>query len=329
MAPPPLRVDPQPPSGGSPVAQVPEVGPEVGEEPPNPLLISGQEWRDLGNGLAPDQRHLAGFTDYQSKVHVEKVCVDPSDFSIQDAFELAFPVDFFRDMNRWTNQALHAYMPRFSFHEFLKCFGILFLKCLSNTDDMKDLWKTDDDDILPAMNVGTRFGIGKTRFESFRHFLRMNAPYDGDDRWQPVRGLVEAFNRHRLAMISPGSHLIVDESMSQWYCRDDKTPIMKETGHPHVTHIDRKPVDMGAEIKNITDEDIKVIMRIEIQEAKEAMRVKEFMDKHDHHTAVVLRLSKPWFNSRRVICGDSAFASLKTVKALLEEGLYFIGVVKQ
>ena len=41
-----------------------------------------------------------------------------------------------------------------------------------------------------------------------------------------------------------------------------------------------------------------------------------------------MRLSKPWHRSKRVILGDSWFASVSTAKRLMEVGLYFTRVVK-
>jgi hypothetical protein len=43
---------------------------------------------------------------------------------------------------------------------------------------------------------------------------------------------------------------------------------------------------------------------------------------------VVLRLIEPWFATERVIIGDSAFSSVKTAEALLQQGLHYMGVVK-
>jgi hypothetical protein len=47
-----------------------------------------------------------------------------------------------------------------------------------------------------------------------------------------------------------------------------------------------------------------------------------------HGCIVVEELARPWFYTRRVICGDSYFASKSTALELLRLGLGFIGVVK-
>jgi predicted metal-dependent enzyme (double-stranded beta helix superfamily) len=50
--------------------------------------------------------------------------------------------------------------------------------------------------------------------------------------------------------------------------------------------------------------------------------------RYPKHVAMVLRLCKNWFGKGHIIYGDSAFASVATVSALLERGCYFIGMLK-
>ena len=47
-----------------------------------------------------------------------------------------------------------------------------------------------------------------------------------------------------------------------------------------------------------------------------------------HGTQVVKQLIEPWFNSNRVVCADSAFASIGCAVELKRLGMRFIGVVK-
>ena len=47
------------------------------------------------------------------------------------------------------------------------------------------------------------------------------------------------------------------------------------------------------------------------------------------HGCVVLKeLVEPWWFTKRIVCGDSYFASVSTAKELLRLGMRFIGVVK-
>jgi hypothetical protein len=97
---------------------------------------------------------------------------------------------------------------------------------------------------------------------------------------------------------------------------------------PHVTKIPRKPKSSGCELKAAADVVSMIMLRLEIQEGKEAMRLKKFMNDYPHHVAVTLRLVEPWFRTGRIIKADSAFSSFLTAIALLKFGLFFIGIVK-
>ena len=46
---------------------------------------------------------------------------------------------------------------------------------------------------------------------------------------------------------------------------------------PHVTRIDRKPKEVGCEIKNCADADTKVMLQLEIQEGAEIMCTREYV----------------------------------------------------
>lgn len=67
----------------------------------------------------------------------------------------------------------------------------------------------------------------------------------------------------------------MDESLSAWrgrvhgnYCSD---------GMPHMTKIKRKPKGVGAELKDAVCSQTQVIIALEIQEGKEEMVTKKFM----------------------------------------------------
>jgi hypothetical protein len=47
-----------------------------------------------------------------------------------------------------------------------------------------------------------------------------------------------------------------------------------------------------------------------------------------HGTQVLLQLTTPWFNSNRIVCADSYFASVGAAQEMIRNGLRFIGVVK-
>ena len=87
-------------------------------------------------------------------------------------------------------------------------------------------------------------------------------------------------------------------------------------GLPHVTKIIRKPKGIGAELKALADGDTGCLIAVEIQEGKEQMATKEFTRELGSDTALTLRLCKHYFGSERIVIGDSAFSSLKTLMEL-------------
>jgi hypothetical protein len=113
--------------------------------------------------------------------------------------------------------------------------------------------------------------------------------------------------------------------MSYWKGKDGK---WRKRGLPHVTKIKRKPKGIGTELKNIADATSGLMLRLEIQEGKEAMQRKEFSREYGAGTAVTLRLTRPWWDTGRAVGGDSAFSSVKTAKQCKLRGIDFFGVVK-
>ena len=69
-----------------------------------------------------------------------------------------------------------------------------------------------------------------------------------------------------------------------------------------------------------------VIIALEIQEGKDAMATKKYMQEWKKTgTAQVLRLTEPWHGTGRVI---NAFASVTTAEACRMYGMHFTGLVK-
>ena len=97
---------------------------------------------------------------------------------------------------------------------------------------------------------------------------------------------------------------------------------------PHKTKLPRKPKGVGTEIKSLACGDTGIILKLEIMEGKEANRKKDYFQQYGEGTAVTLRLTKEYYGSGRVVHADSAFSLVKTLLALQERGLYFMGMVK-
>lgn len=147
------------------------------------------------------------------------------------------------------------------------------------------------------------------------------------DTWSPIRPLIAAFNSIRAQLVVAGERLLVDESMSKWegLAADIKHAIF---GHPHPVSVLSKPVVRGTEFNVICDCETGLFLGIEVEDTPEAMRAMEETEKYAG-TAILMRLTKPWYQSRRIVFADSRFASAHAAARLQEEGgLRFTGVVK-
>lgn len=69
-------------------------------------------------------------------------------------------------------------------------------------------------------------------------------------------------------------------------------------------------------------------MKIDLVEGKQRQHKKKYHKEYGEGTAVSLRLVEDWFGTGRTIVGDSYFSSVKTLNALRERGLYYMGIVK-
>jgi len=141
----------------------------------------------------------------------------------------------------------------------------------------------------------------------------------------PIRGFIDDFNDRRATLVRPGEFLVVDECMSFWEGLDN---IHNDFGLPHSSKQLRKPRSQGCELKSCADAQTGIMMRLEILEGRARQGEKPFAQELPPSTALVLRLTLPWFTSKRTVVADSAFASVQTAHEVLKRGMHFIGVVK-
>ena len=186
----------------------------------------------------------------------------------------------------------------------------------------RDYWSTEED-LFPAPAFGRRFGMGLHHFEEILMALSFAEQGHDDDRWYPARILAEMCTSKWIDVLTPGYKMTVDESMFAWYGRGGTLG-----GMPTVMKIKRKPKGVGCEVKTLADVASGIMVNLEINEGKEAMKEKRWQRELGAGTATTLRLSEPWHGSGRIVCGDSWFASVKTALELRRKGLFFTGIVK-
>lgn len=73
---------------------------------------------------------------------------------------------------------------------------------------------------------------------------------------------------------------------------------------------------VGSEIRCLIDFEGEVKLKLEIQEDKETMKNKKFVQDEMASIADVIRLTEEFFHTNRSVYGDSAFASVNTAVRL-------------
>ena len=288
----------------------------------NVIVCQGVEWH-ICDCVSDDVRIQPRFS---AKLLWVDDCCAAERIPIQ-YFKMSFPTQMVPDILMWSGMAMPIKKKKMDEAEFWRLLGIIYT-LTRTTSKRRDLWSLQDG-IFPAPRFGSRYGISRQRFEVLLRYLRFCPPEEFEstqDRWAPVRRLVDGFNKRRVETFYPSWSICVDESISAWrgkdgnYCSD---------GMPHVTKIKRKPKGVGAELKDAACSQTQVIIALEIQEGKEEMATKKYMQEWKKAgTAQVLRLTEPWHGSGRVINADSAFASVTTAEACRKYGLHFTGLVK-
>ena len=194
-----------------------------------------------------------------------------------------------------------------------------------------DLWAQDAKGLLAAPDFGKI--MSKDRFERIlRYWARGPLGVEdklGEEPWAEVEWWVDGHNRVRTRWLRAGSLLTPDEIMMAW------TGHSGPGGIPHLSFVKRKPQPLGAELKAVCDGSTGVCMFVEMQEGKERMRRKAFVEEYGATTACTVRMLNQMGMAetnletklKRVVTADSWFASLKTanaVKSIL--GMEFTGM---
>ena len=127
------------------------------------------------------------------------------------------------------------------------------------------------------------------------------------DPWSWFRPVVADFNVKHRAMMHRGLVLVLDESMSAFRPRKDKFG-----GLPNLSSIARiKPKPLGTEFKCVADATTGVMLHLEIQEGRDAMRSAEHVADLGVTTTCTVRLGKAAGGNGNTVVGDSWFGSVK------------------
>jgi hypothetical protein len=125
------------------------------------------------------------------------------------------------------------------------------------------------------------------------------------DPWYKFRRFVEAFNENRRRTVITSKSIVIDESMSAF--RPRTTP---RGGLPNISYVKRKPKPMGTEFKCAADGRHGLMLFLEIQEGKDAMRRAQFRNEMGAGAACAMRVGLGAVGQRLEGAGEENIVSL-------------------
>ena len=299
---------------------------DVDEEAPITIEAHGKSW-DI---LDPE----GVYEDARSGLRQQPRTKVPADNTrnIAAIFHEAMPRAMVDTIIKFTNEKLTGMddkTKKLTPGELTQFLGYMIALGVNTQKGVGEMWSITptDFDVVPPPAMG-RHGMSKNRFFHLRCMLRWypaEKPFIEDD-WWACNPLVTYFNAGINDVLEPGWLITPDETTIAW--RGLAGLAYAPSRPPTICWIPRKPEPLCVELKTIADSLSTVMLKIEIQKGKEAHKLEKYFVEYGHTTACTLRLCEEWFGTGRVIYGDSWFASVKTAKALLERGLYFMGDIK-
>lgn len=319
--------------------------PSESEEEEKQAAPSGQsaslDWRDVADNEAINEIRCQTMSDTvahwsalsisqfgSSAIPYEAEAMDERRRKPIHYFLLSFPVDLVHGIVRRTNEQIEekSTLPLLiNTQKYLTLLGILYLMSLFPLPNRRQYWSEVTTSVIPPMRFGRFMPI--SHFEHFLQHISWSEP-NPNDKWSAVRDWFTEFNRRRQQVILPSDRLTIDEMMSANRTNRTLTNNVPQ-GLPHQTKIPRKPESVGVEIRCLIDARSEIMYALELQESKEDMATKEFVQETGSAgTACIMRQCQSLFGTGRTIYGDSAFASVNTAYHLRQRGLHFMGLVK-
>ena len=308
-------------------------------EPGDDLLAPhGVQWTVKAGGVTVEAPEVARRRQtMHPRINWRDQGLGGNDRSESEYFMHFYPTGHIAEMLQATNANLDAHGGdrHLTQQEYFMFVGLLLLASLFSSFPMEVLFRAG----AAAGSWCERFrflAIPNLRqymtYDRFKKLMRCIAfalePAAGEQHgtfWK-VQPLVDAFNTNRTDGFTAGWKLVVDESMSSWRGHDQR---YGPSGCPHVTKITRKPKGVGIEIKDLCDVESGVMLGLEPVGSKAEMDDREYQAALGAGTALLLRLTKRFHGTGRLVLGDSAFASVKAAFELkTQAGLDFIGLVK-
>lgn len=241
--------------------------------------------------------------------------------SLLDFFLLFSPVKYDTEvvlplLNERGGDAYGADWNDVDFGTYLRYLGLRFYMEVVRLPSLRWYWEKTSNSIFPAHNLG-RY-MSRKQFEQITSCITLS---NNEDDEQQVLDYIKILNKTFQGAIIPSSTIVLDESMIKAYHRH----------MPGLKKIPRKPRPIGVELKILADGSTFIILNIEKHGSKESMQSIEGAAYSEEFGATVgcsLRLTKPYWETGRLVLGDAWFGSVKCVEQLRLRGLFAIMVVK-
>ena len=212
--------------------------------------------------------------------------------NFQKLFERLFPGNIdclLEDLNALLRDRFNNKLPRsskkvhpISKHEFLTFLGIILI---ANVENMPggNLWNYNgrSEGYRDVPNIGNKY-MKQYRFKEIKHmvsYLWVDPKKEGHNAWWQIIRVEDLLTENRKQNILSSNIKTLDESMSA------SRPQTLATGNlPHLSHILRKPEDLGTEFKNLACAQIYVMLCIEICRDKNDPNGKQLVDVYKKKT---------------------------------------------
>jgi hypothetical protein len=256
---------------------------------------------------------VGGYVATKSRINMSNsLTASPFDY-----FLYFLPVDHFKvivdNMNIYARSVINSWTD-VTFPEYMMWIALLTVMTVIKHSDRKAYWHLGNSHFQISINFTSYMPMKR-----FNDIMRMHVfevpskEKQVNDPLYQIRSTLNAFNDHMKDCLTPGKHLVIDETMNQWL----------GVGMPNLKKVPRKPHPTGQEFKSLADYYTSAIIRLDTVSDP---RPKEYDNEPGMRNllATVKRLVKPWFNSGRTIIADSWFGSPEMVSMLNELGLYSI-----
>jgi hypothetical protein len=224
------------------------------------------------------------------------------------------------------NNKLDTGRPPIEWWEYLRWLGIWHLLATTDGHDRRSFWSTNVNEDPRFKGAPFRLNdiMSRTRFEEI---LEVTTYFDHPwpafkDDFHPIRQLVKAWNENMLIIFIAAWIVCLDESMSlwtnMWTC-------------PGFVFCPRKPWDTGNEYHTIACGLTSIIFYMEMVEGKG--RSKELgqmeFEPLGKTVGLLLRMTRPIWNTGRVVILDSGFCVLSGIVELAKRGLHGGALIKK